>query len=474
MRTKTIYPICMGNMDGDNVTTIGNPTTSFFPVGQFGGTQKNRSLMDFRPTVIEKDATSITGNLLLTVNSNFISSGSYTLEVYLARRVWRRTLGSQASWSNYRQDQTAAWTSAGASDTTNDRSATTIGTYTITSSTSGQITIALDSTLLTAWLTGTTEYHGLLFQMSDETATTLVRFDTVDATNANKPQIALSYLPTTHQLTDNIINYWTFNDLTGADATGNNHTLTYTGSPTNAAGKISNALAVNGTTQYGSNNDAALKIGALDFTNTGWLYITDTVTFREFGGSGHETNTPFGGYLLIYHGSATSIPNLVVQLIDSSGNIVSDTVDAAYEQSDGGPKVSLPISTWIFFAVRHDATRKYWELFTNYLDGNGLRGPASSTSHNDGGQYGPYPGFTTSSYTPANPTGIYAVGADPDLTTFLQGSVDEWGVWSRWLSDEEVTSVMNANINGISYPFVASNPIKPLLINQSIIRSNYW
>ena len=78
-------------------------------------------------------------------------------------------------------------------------------------------------------------------------------------------------------LIDNITVYWSLDD-TPNDSVGSNH-LTLTGSPSYAAGKINNALSLDGSTQYASRADWMDWTG--DWTISLWAYF-GSVTGDQF------------------------------------------------------------------------------------------------------------------------------------------------------------------------------------------------
>jgi hypothetical protein len=57
--------------------------------------------------------------------------------------------------------------------------------------------------------------------------------------------------PDTNNDLNGIVAWWTMDDLSGADLSGNGYTLAFTGSPTSAPGQITNAVAFNGVSQFG-------------------------------------------------------------------------------------------------------------------------------------------------------------------------------------------------------------------------------
>lgn len=452
MATATIYPFNVQHMDADAATSIDNDPAGFFSTGHFGTPQTNRAILSFDPTIIPTDAMSITGTLKITVSSNFIGA-NHTLNLYLLKRITWRGATPEASYTNYRQDKTAAWTTAGAGDGTNDRNATPIGSVALTAASSGTLTITLDATQLTAWLTGSTPYYGLLLQASDESGTTLMRWVTLDGSGTTKPQLNITYTPTAHALTDNILAYWPLSNTSYLDVSGNGHTLTPTNTPTIVSGIVGNAVHfAAASSQYLSNNDAALKLGNTDFTVCCWVKLDDVASLYTIIGTGDDTTANPGGFMLFYH-QQSILDRFVTQLYNNAepanDAAIADTINIS-------AATPTPTATWLFLAVRHDSVRKYFQIYTDLRGGAGLVGPDSQTSHLDGGQRGPYPGYLNNGAVATTPTAPLRIGAAVSGAQYANAAVDEVGYWSRWLSVTEITAIRDAILAGNSYPFTAN------------------
>lgn len=98
--------------------------------------------------------------------------------------------------------------------------------------------------------------------------------------------------------------FYTFNDGTGTDVSGNGSSATAVGGPVWAQGTIGGATLLNGTTQWFNNPDIAL---AGDFTITFWLNLdpgisnADGVVGQE--GPGADINF-YLGFMRLYTGSS--------------------------------------------------------------------------------------------------------------------------------------------------------------------------
>lgn len=448
MATLVLTPLSGGIINGDSATTATDVTTSFLATGHFTTPQTNRALLDFDLSGLGADYTVTAATLSLTVDSNFVTA-SHTLNLYRVRRRWRRGasgIAGSASWNNYAQTEALAWSTAGAGNTTTDRDSATIGTLAVTSGTGGTLIITLDTTQVAAWVSGAFPNFGLLLQASDESNTTLVRWSgPQDATPANRPTLTITYTPSVHAITDNIIAYYKLDDTGYADASGNAHTLTPHNTPTSVAGRLNNAThCVAASSQYLSTSDAALKLGDQDWTWCGWVKLTDKTTLYAVVAAGGADGTLLGGFKLFYH-EVDVLDYFVAQLYSAGAgdNIISDVVT----YNAGNP----PSGTWLFLAVRHDHTRRWLHFFGDY--GSGLSVGDSAAAHFAPSMaYGPYDAGANG--PPATPTADWVLGRSNDLggNQYLNGDIDEVGFWGRWLSVDEIMAVRDAVTAGFSWP----------------------
>lgn len=355
----------------------------------------------------------------------------------------------------------ANWTSPGASDTTYDRDSTLIGSYAVTSATTGTITIPLDTTMLQDAVSGAWTWYGILLQASDEVDTTLMRWDYPSTPGATSPQLIIDYTPSTHTISEGVIAAWNL-DNTGSgydDLTGNNHTLTPGNAPGVVTGVVNDAASfISADTQYLTNSDAALKVGPGDFSFCCWVNLDDLLNLYQVAAVGTDAASAGGGFGAFYH-EQTIIDHFVFQLYNNqiyTDPVISDVVSYSLP-------TPTPTNKWIFLAVRHDATRKWFQSFLDYQDGNGLIGPNSATSHNDGGNYGPYPGFINTGTVATTPSTPFYLGVDGNGTFRpMNGAIDEPILWGRLLSVADFEYVRDQNLAGLSYPYIGGPPIASL------------
>lgn len=220
-------------------------------------------------------------------------------------------------------------------------------------------------------------------------------------------------------LDTNLVSYWKLDESSGnaADSVGSN-----TGTVTNisyGAAKINNGATGNGSTSlinFGSST--GLKLAG-DLTITFWFKINtnqDGYVFSRTRGT-----SPFGMYLAYY---ASSTTNFSLGIYNSAGGSVFATSGTV-----------LSTGTWYFYAGR-------------------ISGTSMSCSINAG-----TPGTATFSGTRATFDGDTAAFARPtDSAVDFAGMLDEIGIWSRALSDAEITSLYNGG-SGLQYPFTTNYPM---------------
>jgi hypothetical protein len=217
-------------------------------------------------------------------------------------------------------------------------------------------------------------------------------------------------------LTDNLLAYWKLdNDYT--DASGNGHTLTPYNSPSFAAGKINQGIQlVTGSHQYlkpggtlglfyysAFSVSCWFKLSSNPATNNRWILWWDALS-----GAGY-----FGAE--IYN-------------------------DGTYTYADwaGG-------NDWI----QKNFNDGQWHLFVCTTNGTN-----NSQMYIDGVKmtFG-YKALQASGGDGAG----FQLGSSVGDNHYLDGFMDECGVWTRQLSDAEADALWSAG-NGLSYPFVATGP----------------
>lgn len=220
-------------------------------------------------------------------------------------------------------------------------------------------------------------------------------------------------------LTDNLVAYYKFDENTGtsvADASGNVGAGTLTNSPTWTTGIINSGLNFASNQYVQGPSDAALQITG-DISISFWVYKT------EFTNYGYPINKSAGDYTSEY---AVRIDNTTGTIKFFRGNGVNNE-DVIASTSN------CPLNAWAHIvATSASLAAKIY-----------LNGTLVSSAH-------------TLTVTPTTSTTYYAFGAKnkPATTYYLDGKMDELGIWSRALTSTEVTSLYNGGA-GLAYPFSA-------------------
>lgn len=224
-------------------------------------------------------------------------------------------------------------------------------------------------------------------------------------------------------LTDNLTSYWKFDESSGnaSDSVASN-TLTNNNTATYVAGKISNAINfVRASSQSATVTSDLTSAGA--YSVAGWVYWTSLPA----------TNTKNH-----FYGNMTTGANHIIQRIQLED--VSGTKSLRLQRvrvgvaTDSATYTWTPsTTTWYHVAGTYDGTTM--RLYVNATE----VATASSTGNGtiDAG-YGPQFGF-----------GVFGAAE------YMDGRVDETGLWSRALTGSEITELYNSG-TGTTYPFTTA------------------
>lgn len=214
-------------------------------------------------------------------------------------------------------------------------------------------------------------------------------------------------------LTNSLKAYWKFDEASGnaADAVGAN-TLVNNAGITGVPGKIGNAAALaSASSQYFSiANGADINVGNFDFTFAGWVQLTTFTGVRVYL---WNSTTNKNGIQLF--GIADEY--LYLSSYDNTGQINTELkVHHAINGSRG------------FWAVRYKASEQKMYLTINTTTASeALIRPLSANT-----------GDTTFGSKAAQ--------------YFMNGELDEWGKWNRFLRDADLLNLYNGGV-GKTYPF---------------------
>lgn len=208
-------------------------------------------------------------------------------------------------------------------------------------------------------------------------------------------------------LTDNLVAYWKFDESSGnaTDSSGAGLTLTNNNTATYSTGKINNgAYLASSSSQYFSR--ASFSV-ANPLTISFWAYESTRVSNAD----------PANTHLLFYS-------NVNYSEVASNNGVIYFAGNGGSWKSTG---YTLPLTTWTHLVfVSSGSTLKMY-----------VNGTLTYTAASD---------FLVSF---AN---TFYLGAWNGSKGYWNGRMDELGIWSRALSDAEITSLYNSG-SGLSYPF---------------------
>jgi hypothetical protein len=194
-----------------------------------------------------------------------------------------------------------------------------------------------------------------------------------------------------------LVGWWTLDDLSGTDLSTNGNTLTFTGSPGSVTGEITNAVSLNGSSQFASVGSA--PVTAVPLTLTGWFNTTssDGLLFGLFNGA--QANL-FAYYVYMSSGSTCGI---------TANNNNYSVATSPLTYNDGN---------WHFSAAVFTSGQQIL-----YMDGN----PVQTNS------------------SPQVPTGLneFCIGAIQRsyfIANYFNGEIDDVRIYNRALSAGEITS----------------------------------
>jgi len=228
-------------------------------------------------------------------------------------------------------------------------------------------------------------------------------------------------------LTTSLVSYWKLEDLTDFFSTNN---LTGVGSPTFTAGKVGNALTLDGSTQYAT---CPVRLTYADFSLSFWFKTADVTVLQSIF---QQRNTGDGNPIVAVFVSGST---LFFRLRDNSGGGLTTTTGKAVSNN-----------TLYHVVVTYTKSSNAMNLYLN-------NGAADSATF--GG--GDFSNLNASNF-----------GAEAFANTEkLHGQIDEFGLWTKVLSSTEITDLYN----GGSGQTMILPQIPPILnINQAVNRSNVF
>lgn len=206
-------------------------------------------------------------------------------------------------------------------------------------------------------------------------------------------------------LTTGLDSYFKLEDAT--DYYGTLGTLTNNGTVTFSAGKVYNGGNFNGTSQY-LQSSTLPSTKTSSFSVAGWVKVNSTSEHGIFLSNGK--NASAGWAVGVGSGSVASAGNNLCAVSFGGSNI------------DFGAAIG---SGWHHIVLTVDSS----QVWRGYIDG--VLCPNTATQ------------------TPGTPSGHFTLGADddgsgvPDSWAYFPGMLDEWGIWDKVLSPQEITNLYN-------------------------------
>ncbi len=236
-------------------------------------------------------------------------------------------------------------------------------------------------------------------------------------------------------LSTNLVSYWKLNESSGnaTDSVGVN-TLTNTGTVTYGAGLISNCatfasgkyLSVADASQTGLNFTTALTFSV-------WVYIDTAITDgNRYGLITKTYNAENRGYEFFYARNGSNY-RIYVYLGSSNSNWVLPAITST----------NLGTAAWHHIVFRYDGSLSGDARFKYTVDNVAKTLESVAT-------LGSFTGTIDASSLE------FILGHRTTSIQPLLGKLDEVGVWSRALTDAEITTLYNAGA-GLTYPFGATN-----------------
>jgi len=221
-----------------------------------------------------------------------------------------------------------------------------------------------------------------------------------------------------------IVAYWKCDEASGnlLDSVGSNHlTTSNVGSTT---GKIGNCRDWDLSTSSNAliNDNADLSMGDIDFSICAWVNLkSKPASVMNIVCKRQNENNPHG---LEYWIRWINTSDRFEFLVSNNGEVGGMTTLTA--TNFGAPS----LATWYFIAARHDAAANVISISVN-------DGTPNTASHSGGAYDG---------------TEKFGIGNTAFPNGYFDGQIDEVGLWKRYLTDAEITTLYNGG-TGKTHPF---------------------
>ena len=250
-------------------------------------------------------------------------------------------------------------------------------------------------------------------------------------------------------LIDNLVSYYRFDEITGT-ATEDSHTDN-DGVADNARVFTSEVNGILNTCADFSNQDVITINGTYGFTQQSdfpisistWVYLNSTSTIGGVIGIGRDARLHSGVWMQV-----DTDGKIWIEYGDNNGG-------ASYHRKGCISSTALETGSWYHIVgIINSATDMH--IYINGVDDEvSYSGTGGDVVYNGNTQIG------------------RQIRITGDLYTYINGAIDELGIWNKALSGDEVSSLYN-NGNGYAYPFsqeYQQECSETLLIVDSIINS---
>lgn len=238
-----------------------------------------------------------------------------------------------------------------------------------------------------------------------------------------------AFLASTSPLRNGLVGYWRLEESSGTrfDCSKNGNHLTSNNSVGQAAGVSgytgSAASFVSASSQYLDRaSNTSLQVGDIDFTIAAWVKLNATTTFQTIA-SKYQTTGDQREYQLMFDNAVFATKRFVF-LISSDGTVSGTNTVIA---SNFGEPAAL---AWYHVVASHDSVNNKITISVN-------NGTANETSVTGGI-------FAGSS--------AFWIGGRNGAAQYMNGSIDEIGIWKRVLTAAERTQLYNAGL-GTHFPW---------------------
>ena len=226
-------------------------------------------------------------------------------------------------------------------------------------------------------------------------------------------------------LQTNLTGFWSLEDTSWTDDTGNGTTLTGTGSPTSVSGLVGNAVSLDGSTQYlSAASNTNIEAGTGDFSVQAWVNL-DVVKVSSLAIFSKTNNAAGVGEWGLGVGTTSSN---VWRFACINTSLTQFNASAA-ASGDG----LAATGSWFHLVGTFTASTGAMALYVN--------GSANGTE--------------TLTGTLNAGAAVLNVGRLPPTTVLQDGLIDQCGFWKgRVLSADDVTALYNGGA-GLSYAAMA-------------------